>query len=134
MESRSIFEVLYHIHVEIQRIHLGQVSNFPSDFERTIRDRATVDFHCPGARRHVAGDDLHRRGLAGSVRTQKSENLACLHIKRDIADCFLMTIKFGQIANCNCHGCSLVCNDEPRSNENRRPHEVLPTESGGAIV
>src|SRR6185503_7230756 len=50
------------------------------------RDLSVVEHDTPGGRRKNPGDAIEKRGLAGAVRPDEREDLAALHVERDVVD------------------------------------------------
>src|SRR5208337_295898 len=69
-------------HIGIERRTFGQVADFPARLERLRKDIESVDQHGARGRRHIAGDDAHRGGLAGAVGPEKAEDGAVLGFER----------------------------------------------------
>ena len=45
----------------------------------------------------AAGNGLHCGGFARAVRPQKAQNLACLHLERQVIDGLLLPVEFCQV-------------------------------------
>ena len=66
-------------HVRVEGRRFGKVAGAPLGFDRLVDG-------LPVGRRQEAGEDAHRRGLAGAVRSEKAEDFAPLHAETDIVD------------------------------------------------
>ncbi len=71
-------------HVGVERRRFRQVAGPPLGFDRLIEDVEAGHHRAAFRRRHVAGQDPHRRGLSGAVRPEEPEDLPSLDAKADI--------------------------------------------------
>ena len=69
-------------HVGIERRIFRQVADFAASLERLRKNIESVNQHGARSRRHVAGDDAHRGGLAGAVGAEKAEDGTALGFER----------------------------------------------------
>src|SRR5262249_51181861 len=74
-----------------------QIANSPASFQRLGKDVEAVDDHGSLARRHKAGDDAHRGGLACAVGTKKAEDRTLFSLEGDITHRDEVAVAFGQI-------------------------------------
>ena len=79
----------------------------------------------PLGRRHVAGQDAHRRRLAGAVRAEEAEDLAALDAEADIVDGRDAAVALGEVLNLNHELLRSVC--RRRRCRAARAHEVRPS-------
>ncbi len=90
-------------HVRVERRRFGQVAGTPLGFDGLLEHVMPGDHHRALRCGHVAGDDAHRRGLAGTVRSQEAENLAGFDAECHVADRRDRTVAFREALNLN-HG------------------------------
>ena len=69
-------------HVGIERRIFRQVADLAARLERLRENIESVDQHGARGRRHIAGDDAHRGGLAGAVGAEKAEDRTALGLER----------------------------------------------------
>ena len=78
-------QVVLHQHVAVKRSALWQVAELRLHFQRVLDDVVAGDRGCSRAGQQVAHEDLHGRGLAGSVRAEQSDDLTRLDRHGDAA-------------------------------------------------
>ena len=98
---RHEIQILFDGHVGIERRRFRQVSRPALGFDRLIEDVEPGDDGLAFGRRHVAGQDPHRRGLAGAVRTEKAENFAALDAEADVVDGGDAAVLFREVLDLN---------------------------------
>ena len=74
-------QVFPHRHFRVERRRFRQVAGAALGFDRLIEHVVTGDDGLALGGRHVAGQDAHRRGLAGAVRAEEAENFASLDLE-----------------------------------------------------
>src|SRR5581483_8790631 len=77
-DLRHEAEILGDGHVGVERRRFRQVSGAALGFDRLVEDVEPGDERFAFSRRHVTGEDAHRRRLAGAVRAEEPEDLAAL--------------------------------------------------------
>lgn len=94
---------LLHIHVQIQGVMLRQIANFGAHLQGMFLDVVVAYLDAAGGGRYEAGHNLHGRGFARAIRTQKTEDFALFDGKREVLDGSLRAIHFGQPRDLNKH-------------------------------
>ena len=79
-------QVLAHRHVGIERRRLRQIAGAALGFDRLVEDVEAGDDRLALGGRHVAGEDAHRRRLAGAVRPEEPEDFAPFDPEADVVD------------------------------------------------
>ncbi len=79
-------EVGAHRHLAVERRRLGQVADPSLHLHRAVEDVVPPHPRRAGVGRHVAGENPHRRRLAGAVRPEESEDLPLVHFEGDPLD------------------------------------------------
>ena len=94
-------QVSRYAHFHVQRRIFRQVADPPPDIDGIFEHIESI--HADGAVGcgHESGDDSHRGGFTGAVRTEESENLAFLNLERDAFDCCFCWIAFREVFNCD---------------------------------
>ena len=69
--------------------------------DRLIEDVEAGDDGLAVGRRHVAGENPHRRRLAGAVWPQKAEDFAALDAEADVLDGRDAAVSFCEVLNLN---------------------------------
>ena len=86
LDLRDEGEVLRDGHVGIEGRRLRQVAGPPLGLDRLVEDVEAGDDGLAFGGRHVAGQNPHRRGLAGAVRAEEAEDLPALDAEADVVD------------------------------------------------
>src|SRR5262249_53504098 len=73
-------------HLQIQRGVLRQVTDAAPYIQGIVEDVISIHPHRSFGCRHVSGNDSHGGGLTGPVWTEKSKDLAFLHLERHPLD------------------------------------------------
>ena len=73
-------------HVGIERAVFRQIAQPGGAGQAVGRHVMAGDKGLSGGRRQVAGEELHRRALAGAVGAEKGDDLALIHAETDILD------------------------------------------------
>src|SRR5437763_1920674 len=81
-----------------------QVAGAPLGLDRLVEDVESGDNGLAFRRRHVAGENPHRRRLAGAVGAEEAENLAPFDAKADVVDGSDAAIAFREVLNLNHRG------------------------------
>ena len=108
-------------HVGIERRRFRQVAGAPLGFDRLIEDVEPGDDRLALGRRHVAGQDAHRRRLAGAVRPEEAEDLAALDAEADVVDGGDAAVAFREVLNLDHE--ELLCTLLKKT----APNEAAPT-------
>ena len=90
----DVADVLHHGEVGIERETLRQIAGLQTGVARGLSkdlDRARGGIH-------HAGQDFERRRLPRSVRTDEPEDLALVHVERNAANGFDVSVTFVQVA------------------------------------
>ena len=85
-------------HVVVERRILGHIADALADSERLLAHVHAIDEDGAFGRGQVAGDDLHRRRLAGAVGAEEAEDFALLHLERNGVDGALGAVGLGESA------------------------------------
>ena len=86
-------------HVGIERRRFRQITGAPLGLDRLIEDVESGDDRLALGGRHVAGEDAHRRRLAGAVGAEKAENFAAFDAEADIVDGGEAAVAFREVLN-----------------------------------
>jgi hypothetical protein len=97
LDARDEIQILAHGHVRIERRRLGQVTGPALRIDRMRENVVPGHGRPPLGRRHVPGQDPHRRRLSRAVRTQKTENLSSLDLEADVVNCGHATVAFRDV-------------------------------------
>jgi malonate-semialdehyde dehydrogenase (acetylating)/methylmalonate-semialdehyde dehydrogenase len=79
-------DVVLHGHVRVDRRHFWRIAEHRLHLPRLVRDVDAADLGGAGRRSERAGDDAHRRALAGTVRAQEAHDFAARHVEREVLD------------------------------------------------
>ena len=97
-------QVLPHVHVRVERRALRQVAEAPAaprGARRTRRGRAPSP--CPPVGDDEAGQDAHRRRLAGAVRPEKADHLAAADLEAHLVERAERPESLGQLVRVDHH-------------------------------
>ena len=83
---RRPLEVLLNEHLAIERVALGQIADRLSHTERVDPEVAAVHLRGAGGGGDEAGQDLHRRRLAGPVRAEEAEDFALAQLEARVLE------------------------------------------------
>ena len=97
LDAGDEVEVLAHRHVRVERRRFRQVAGAALGFDRVREDVEPGHRRLAFGRRHVAGQDPHRGGLAGAVRPEEAEDLAPLDTKTDVVHGRDPAVAFGDV-------------------------------------
>ena len=86
-------------HVGVERRRFRQVAGAPLGFDRLVEDVEAGDDRFALGGRHVAGQDAHRRRLAGAVGAEEAEDLAALDAEADVVDGGDAAVAFREVLN-----------------------------------
>jgi hypothetical protein len=86
LDLRHERQVLADGHVRIERRRLRQVARTPLCLERVVEDVVPCHQCAPARGRHVAGNNAHCCGLAGTIGAQEAQDLARFDPKTHIVD------------------------------------------------
>ena len=100
-QRRAIIEILGHAHVVIERDVFRHVTEMGAGLERLLENIEAGDGGATGSRRHEAGQNSHRRGLAGAVRAEKAHDFAFADLEIQIFDRGMPGVAFGEIFDFN---------------------------------
>ena len=89
-------ETLYR-HVAVERRALRQIADAPLDLHWMQGDVVAADHDAAGVRGDEPRDHLHRGGLPGAVRSQKSEHVAARDLEGHVVHCGQLTEAFAQV-------------------------------------
>ena len=92
-------EVFVHRHIRVKRRLLRQIADAALGGDGVFQNIHAVDFHRALVGRQVTGENIHGGGFARAVRAEKTENLAVVHFKADVAHGADFTIPFGEMAD-----------------------------------
>ena len=92
-------EILEDAHVGVERRRLRQVAGAALGLDRLVEDVEPGDNGFAFGGRHVAGQDAHRRRLAGAVGSEEPENLAALDPEADVVDRGDAAVAFREVLN-----------------------------------
>ena len=84
VDASEKLDVLPHLQVGIEGELLAHVADVPLDLLLLVDDAVPRDIALSGCRTAQSAENAHRRGLAGPVRTQKTEYLPLAHFKGDV--------------------------------------------------
>ena len=90
-------QILAHRHIRIQRRQFRQITDARFGGVGIGQNVVTVDGHHAVGRRQIAGQNVHRGGFTGTVRTEKTDDLAFLDRKADVIHRRVRSVPFGQI-------------------------------------
>ena len=90
-------QVLAHGHLGIERRRLRQVAGAALGLDGLIEDVEAGDDGLAVGRRHVPGEDAHRRRLARAVRPEEAEDFAALDPERHVVDRGDATVAFREV-------------------------------------
>jgi hypothetical protein len=76
-------EEFVHAHLGVERDVFRHVADAFAHLDRISDDIVTGDADAAVGRRQVAGEDFHRRALAGAVGPEKADDLALVHMEVD---------------------------------------------------
>jgi hypothetical protein len=97
LDARDEVQILAHGHVRVERRRLRQVAGAAFGFHRMGEDVEPGHRRFAVGRRHVAGEDPHRGGLARPVRTEKAKDFAAFHTKADVVHGRNPAVAFGDV-------------------------------------
>ena len=101
VDSGYIPQILFDIHVEVEWIILGQVSDQGFNSLVFFRNRDIVDPDLSGVRRQIPGNHAHRGGLTGSIWAEKSQDFPFPDLEGYIIDSLLEAKLLGKVRNEN---------------------------------
>ena len=100
-DLRDELEILGDAHVGIERRRFRQVARAALGFDRLLEHVEPRDDGLAVGRRHVAGQDPHRRGLAGAVGPRKPRISPRSTREADIVDRGHPAVPFREVLNLN---------------------------------
>ena len=91
-------DVILHTHLTEHRGFLRQIADTGTGtlVHRIARHLLVAQIDMTAVGQHQTGGHIERRGLTGTVRSEKSHNLALLHIEADVVDHCALTIALDQ--------------------------------------
>ena len=98
-ELCEVVEIVEDHHLVVERHALRQVADAGADRDGV---RGHVDVHHlgrAGRRRHVAGEDLHGRRLAGAVRSEEADDFAAVDIEADAPQRLKVAVVLGEVSD-----------------------------------
>ena len=95
-------QVFAHVHVQIQRIVLGQVAHDALDGHRIVDDVVSVDARCARGGRDEAGDDFHQRRLACAVGAEQADD-TFINRERHVIEGELFAVLLGDMVDFDGH-------------------------------
>ena len=100
-QLRHEVEIFPDGHVGIEGRRFRQVAGAPLRFNRLVEDVEAGDNGLALGGRHVAGEDPHRRRLAGAVLSQEPENFAAFDAEGEVVDGRDAAVAFREVLNLN---------------------------------
>ena len=94
LELADECQILGNPHFRINRRSLGQISDALFHFERLFENVESGHRGRAAGGRQEARQHAHRRGFAGAVRSQKSDDLPSLDFKRDLVHSRCVCVPF----------------------------------------
>ena len=92
-------QVIAHGHVRVERRRLGQVAGAALGLDGLLDHVVAGDEGFAVGRRHIAGDDPHRRRLAGAVGAEEAQNLPTLGLEADVVYGREGAVLLGEVLN-----------------------------------
>ncbi len=88
-------QVIEDRHFRIERDRLRQVADALANLQRLVDDVKSGDAGRSRGRRHISGQDAHSRGFAGTIGTQKTDDLTLLGVEADALQGRMRAVIFG---------------------------------------
>ena len=125
-------EILDDAHVRVERRRFRKVAGPALGVNRLVEDVEPGDNGFAVGGRHVAGQNPHRRRLAGAVGSEEPEDFAALDSEADVVDGSHAAVAFGEVLNLDhgeapinvCEGLR-VGGFEPPPNKNANPNRLV---------
>ena len=76
LDARHEVQKLGDAHVVVERCVLGHITDFAAQSDRVGHHVVAGNFHAPGARREIAGENAEDRALARAVGPEQADDLA----------------------------------------------------------
>ena len=92
---------LFHVHVEVERIVLGQVTHALAHLHGVVHHVETTHLRLARTRRDVTGQHFHGGRFAGAVRTEKTHHFARFNRERYAVHGALLAVQLGDVAKFN---------------------------------
>jgi hypothetical protein len=86
-------------HVGVEGRRFRQVTGSTLRFDRLVEHVEAGDDGLAGCGRHVPRQDPHRRGLAGAIGPEESQDLASLHAEADVVHGGYRAVPFAEVLN-----------------------------------
>ena len=90
-EAGQIHRLLAHFHLLVEAAFLGQIADASHIFRRKV---VSVEHHMPTVGSGDAIEDAYECGLAGTVGSEQTKNLAAWHFDAHIVECRMLGIAF----------------------------------------
>ena len=103
-------EIFDDAHVGVERRRLRQIAGAAFGLDRLVEDVEPGDDGVAFRGRHVAGQDPHRRRLAGAVRSEEAEDLPALDAKAHVVHRGHPAVAFREVLDLN-HGGSPIADN-----------------------
>ena len=94
-------QVFLHLHFRIHRRSLRQIADALLHFDRLLEHVEAGHGGAAFRRRKEAGQNAHGRGFPGAVRSEKADDLALLHFKRNVIHRERAGVSLREALNCN---------------------------------
>ena len=101
-------QILADRHVRVERRRFRQIAGPALGLDRLVEDVEARDDGFALGGRHEAGEDAHRRRLAGAVRAEEAEDLAALDAEADVVDRRDAAVAFREVLDLDHVGTPIV--------------------------
>jgi hypothetical protein len=108
VQPRYEAEILAHVHILIQRVVLGQVTDLAPHLHRLLGHIVAAYADTAAGLGDEAGDDLHRRGLSRPIGAQEAQHLPGPRLEGDLVHGLLSVVYFGQVLYLDGHRVSFL--------------------------
>jgi hypothetical protein len=86
LDRRAELEVLPHPHLHVERVRFRKIADAAADLGGLAEAVEAGDAGGAARRRNVAGEDAHRRRLAGAVGAEEADDLALADLERYVLE------------------------------------------------
>jgi hypothetical protein len=97
LQLRAEREVFADAHLRIERDRFGHVADLRACLEARVADVVAGDDDLAARRAEEAGEDAQRSALARAVRPEEADDLAFVHLEREVVDCDLRSVALDQV-------------------------------------
>jgi len=101
-------EVLPHVHLQVQRVVLRQVTHAPAHVHAGLAHIEPAHRGVPTGLGYVAGEHLHHGALAGAVRAEETDHLPFADLERHAVQRLLGAVQLAHLADGDGHAAKVA--------------------------